>query len=53
MLTDDVWCYVRALCNYVIHGYYALKKVHNFESVHGISPRVSGLYNLKSFKVTK
>lgn len=27
MLTDDVWCYVRALCDYVIHGYYTSKKV--------------------------
>lgn len=26
MLTDDVWYYVRALCDYVIHGYYASKK---------------------------
>lgn len=30
---------VCALCDYVIHNYYASEKVYNFESIEGILPR--------------
>lgn len=52
MLTDDVCCYVRALCDYVIHGYCASKKRSTIlKGCKNISPEnFETIYNLKSSK---